>query len=211
MGKCQLAKSLKEKNRWHLWFAIAANAVAFYAVLQAKDIAISGIKSLLTGASSILPVGLAILVTTVINGILSPDAKARVVFLRWHHALPGHRAFTEYAPADPRIDMAKLKRACGNKLPSDPAEQNQTWYRLYKSVAKHPAVDQVHRDFLLMRDYAAFAALCIVVLGPLAFIEAQSWRISLAYLVGLILQFLFVRQAAVTYGMRFVTNVMANK
>ena len=109
------------------------------------------------------------IVTTVANGLISAEAKARLVFLRWRHALPGHRAFSKYAASDPRIDVAKLKKVCGNKFPEDPVEQNRTWYRLYKAVEGNPSVVQVQRDFLLMRDYAALAALFAVVFGAVTF------------------------------------------
>lgn len=202
-----MAKSIKDQNRWQLWFAIVANVVAFYVLMQWDEITVAGIKALVMKAPNILPLGLTVIVITVINGFLPSDAKARIVFLRWKHALPGHRAFSELAPKDPRIDMARLKRACGNKLPSDPDEQNQVWYRLYKSVEKYPSVEYVQRDFLLMRDYACF----IVLFGGAAFIELTSVRAVVIYLGAMIVQFILVRQAAVNYGRRFVTTVMAEK
>jgi len=206
-----LAKSLKDQNRWHLWLAMAANIIVFYALMQSDEIAISGFKVLIDQATHLLPVGLAIVVTTVVNGLMSADAKARLVFLRWRHALPGHRAFSQYAMSDSRIDVAKLKKACGNKFPDDPAEQNSTWYRLYKSVDKASAVVQVQRDFLLTRDYAAFSALCAIAFGLAALAKVQPLRVSLAYLAFLVLQFMLARQAAANYGARFVTTVMAHK
>jgi hypothetical protein len=206
-----VAKSIKDQNRWQLWFAIAANVIAFYVLMQWDEITASGIKALISRAGNIFPVGLAIVVTTVVNGLLSPEAKARIVFLRWTHALPGHRAFSKFALKDSRIDLTRLKKACGNKFPDDAAEQNSTWYRLYKSVEKMPSVEHVQRDFLLMRDYATFAALCIFVFGVAAFVEVGSRQASLLYVVGLLIQFLLVRQAAANYGNRFVTTVMAEK
>jgi hypothetical protein len=151
------AKSLKEQNRWQLWLTTAANAVALYAVCQSDAFAAQGFRALFDQASNLLPVGLAVVVTTVANGLLPSAVKDRLVFLRWRHALPGHRAFSRSAPSDPRIDMARLKRALGNKLPADPEQENRTWYRLYKEVETKPAVRQVHQDFLLMRDYAGMA------------------------------------------------------
>jgi hypothetical protein len=206
-----VAKSIKDQNRWQLWFVIAANVVAFYVLMQWDEMTTSGIKALISRAGNILPVGLAIVVTTVVNGLLSPEAKARIVFLRWTHALPGHRAFSELALKDSRIDLMRLKKACGNKFPDGPAEQNSTWYRLYKSVEKKPSVEHVQRDYLLMRDYATFAALCIFVFSVAAFVEVESRQALLLYVVGLLIQFLLVRQAAANYGNRFVTTVMAEK
>jgi hypothetical protein len=51
--------------------------------------------------------------------------KARLVFLRWRHALPGHRAFSKYAVRDPRIDVSSLEKLHGGSLSVDPVEQNQ--------------------------------------------------------------------------------------
>jgi hypothetical protein len=48
-----------------------------------------------------------------------------------------------------------LQRALGNKLPVDPEAENAAWYRIYLEVQNVPAVQQVHRDFLLLRDYTA--------------------------------------------------------
>ena len=109
------------------------------------------------------------------------DVRNGSEILTARHALPGHRAFTEYASSDARIDLSKLKKVCGNKFPSDPVEQNRTWYRLYKTVEGNPAVSHVHRDFLLMRDYAGLAALFMIFFGTAALIEVPSWRASLTY------------------------------
>jgi hypothetical protein len=103
-------KSLKEQNRWQLWLILAANVVAFYFVLQSDVLSTAGLKGIFATVSNLLPIGLAIVVTTVLNGVLKSSVKDRLVFLRWKDALPGHRAFSEYGPADPRIDMAALKK-----------------------------------------------------------------------------------------------------
>jgi hypothetical protein len=204
-------KSLKEQNRWQLWLVIAANVVAFYFVLQSDVLSTAGLKGIFATVSNLLPIGLAIVVTTVLNGILKSNVKDRIVFLRWKDTLPGHRAFSKYGPADPRIDMAALKKLCANKLPTDPADQNRTWYRLYKSVEHHPSVSQVHKDFLLTRDYAGFAAIFLIVFGTAAVLAVQSWRISLGYCAALLFQWLIVRHAASTYGIRFTQTVLAEK
>ena len=96
MGKAP-RKSLKDQNRPQLWAIIAANAVAFYCVAQWDSISTAGIESLFKHAANLLPVGLTIILTTVANALISSDNKARLVFLRWKHALPGHRAFSKYA------------------------------------------------------------------------------------------------------------------
>jgi hypothetical protein len=211
LSKIASAKSLKEGNRIYVGLIIAVNSLLLYAVAQESTISVAGLKALLTESTNLLPVGFALIVTTVANGLLSADTKARLVFLRLKHALPGHKAFSKYAASDPRVDISSLKKICGNKFPEDPVEQNRTWYRLYKTVEGNPSVLQVQRDFLLMRDYVGLAALFVVVFGAVALVEVPSWRVSLTYCLFLVMQLVLVRQAASTYGIRFVTTVLAEK
>lgn len=202
-------KPLKEQNRWQLWLVVAFNCLFLYSVAQANAVRIEGLRAAFTDANNLAPVGFALVLTTVLNGLLSADAKARLVFLRWHHALPGHRAFSLHAEADPRIDPAALLKLHGSALPAEPVEQNRVWYRMYKGVEKEPSVVQAHRDFLLLRDYTGLSALFLVFLGATAFYVIASPAVRLVYLVLLLLQYGFVRQAASNYGVRMVTTVLA--
>lgn len=205
------AKSLKDENRWQLWLTIALNAVVFYTVAQSDAIAATGWKGLFAAAPDLLPVGFAFIVTSVANGLLSANIKARLVFLRWTHALPGHRAFSKHAPADPRIDLDQLKKYLGNKLPGGPEAENKVWYRIFKEVEAAPEVQHIHREFLFIRDYTGFSALFFVGLGVAALVLVQSWRVALIYCLVLLLQFIVVRHVAATYGARFVCTVLAVK
>lgn len=205
------SKSLKDQNRWQLWLTIALNAVVFYSVNQSVGIAEIGWKALIPEATNLLPVGLAFAVTSVANGLLNASWKARLVFLRWQHALPGHRAFSKYALADPRIDVDQLKRLLGSGWPEGPEAENRAWYRIFKAVEAAPEVQHIHREFLMMRDYAGFSALFVIGLGAAAIALVHSWRIPAVYCLVLVLQFLVVRHAAATYGERFVCTVLAVK
>jgi hypothetical protein len=133
-------KSLKEQNRWQIWAIIVANTVFLYAVIEANAIELDGIRSVFTDTAKLVPFGLAFVVATVLNGLLPAELKARLVFLRWRNALPGHRAFSQYINSDPRIDPTAVQKAVGGSLPVDPVEQNRMWYRLYKTVENDPAV-----------------------------------------------------------------------
>jgi hypothetical protein len=206
------SKSLKDQNRWHLWLLIAVNAAAFYAALNFSDFESSGLRALINSATQLLlPVGLATVVTTIANGLVSTDMKARLVFLRWHHALPGNRAFSKYAQRDPRIDRVKLAQLIDVKSLSTPEAENAAWYRLYKEVHNDPSVLQVHREFLLLRDYTGLAALFLIGFGAVALFTVQPARVLVAYCLLLAVQFMVVRHAAATYGVRFVTTVLAIK
>jgi len=202
-------KSLKEQNRWQIWLIIAVNSLFLYGVVEANAIEIDGIRSIFTDASKLVPFGLAVVVATVLNGLLPASAKARLVFLKWRNPLPGHRAFSRCMSADPRIDPAAVQRAIGGPLPVDAVEQNQVWYRLYKKVENDPAISQVHRDFLLTRDYTALAVLFLIFYGGAGYYSIPSLKIATIYAVLLLIQCIVVRQAAFHYGIRFVTSVLA--
>ncbi len=204
-------KSLKDQNRLPLWITIAVNFAVFYMVAQSDALALSGLKGFVTGAANLLPVGLALIVTSIANGLLSADMKARLVFLRWHHALPGHQAFSKYGPADPRVDMDRVKKLLGGKLPIRPNDENRTWYRLfYKPVENEAAILHTHREFLFARDYASFAFLFLVGFGP-AVVFMDTLKVALTYWAILLAQFLTVRQVAANYGVRLVTTALARK
>ena len=82
---------------------------------------------------------------------------------------------------------------------------------MYKEVHNEPSVHQVHREFLLLRDYAGLAALFLVGFGAVAIFTVQPTRVLAVYCVLLMAQFIIVRHAAATYGIRFVTTVLALK
>jgi hypothetical protein len=204
-------KSLKEKNRWSLWIIVAANALFFAAVARANAIDIGSLRSLVGHPQKLASLGFTVLIATVLNGVLSTESKARLVFLRWHNALPGHRAFSEYVRSDPRIEPARLEKILGSTFPLDPVDQNRAWYRIYKTVEKEPAVAQVHQDYLLLRDYTGLAVLFFVFNGTIGLYAISSLRAYGFYLCILFAQYVVARQAASHYGVRFVTTVLAHK
>jgi hypothetical protein len=124
--------------------------------------------------------------------------------------LPGCRAFTHLAASDPRVDVHALERVLG-PLPTDPRGQNALWYRLYKTVEGEPAVVQVHRAFLLARDYTCLSLMILAVLGTAGAIQIGEFAGKAVYVAMLALQFVLAGQAARNNGRRFVTTVLAIK
>ncbi len=144
----------------------------------------------------------------VLTGLISPANKARLVFWKWKHALPGHAAFSLLAPKDPRIDMALLGEKIGS-VPTDPEMQNRLWYSLYKQEANKPAVAEAHRVFLLARDLSC-VSLLFAVFGPwsLAFFgHTFSW--ILVYFAAMVVHYIVLAVVAQNHGRRFVCNVLA--
>jgi hypothetical protein len=202
---------LKDVNRMQLWLIIAANVVIFFAAQHEQTILALDLKGLLASAANFAPVSIAVVITTLLNGLISADMKARLVFLRWTYALPGHRAFSKYALRDPRISVDNLTQAISGKVPNDPSEQNALWYSFYKSYKNEPSVIHVHREFLLIRDYTALALLFLIVFGTSSWLFFPTSQGALFYSICLVAQLLLARQAAATYGVLFVTTVLAEK
>ncbi len=205
-----MADSLKDKNRLGLFGLMAANLAVFYTAVQNDAIFAGDWMAFVRHLDAALPAGVGIALTGIINAQLTPEAKSRIVFLRWNNPLPGSEAFTRYAYCDPRVDIASVERAHG-PFPTDPRKQNELWYRLYKSVESEPAVMQVHRAFLFARDYACLTLMMAIVLGIAGFLQIPSTGTALSYLVVLVLQFALASQAARNHGRRFVTTVLALK
>lgn len=202
--------SLKGQNLPGLYALMAANLAVFYGVVQHDALVGADWVELAGRLGETVPAAVALALTGVLNALLSPEAKARIVFFRWRDPLPGAEAFTRHAQDDPRVDLAALQTACG-PLPVTPREQNALWYRLYKSVEADPSVTQVHRAFLFTRDYACLGLCMCVVLGVAGFVQIPSTRTALGYFALLVAQFLLARRAARNHGVRFVTTVLALK
>lgn len=144
----------------------------------------------------------------ILSSLISSDHKAILVFWRLQHPLPGARAFSVHAPADPRIDLEKLKKNVG-EFPSAQREQNSKWYGLYKQVDSDPSVVDSHKNYLLFRDIAAMSLLLVPAL-PLVMhlngVDSTRMSVSAAWFLG---QYLITAFAARTTGIRFVQNVLA--
>lgn len=205
-----MATSLKGQNNLGLYAVMAANLALFYGVVQHDAILAGDWAAAARQIGDVIPTGIGIALTGLLNAQLSAEAKARVVFLRWHDPLPGSEAFTKHVHSDPRVDLAAIERLCG-PLPTAPRDQNALWYKMYKSVSSEPAVNQVHRAFLFTRDYACLAVFAFAILGVAGFMQIPSRATAFGFLALLAAQFLLARRAARNHGVRFVTTVLALK
>lgn len=203
-------ESLKDANRLPLFAVVAANLVAFYGVVQSDAIAGADWRAIIHELPEAAPAGLGLVLVGILNAQLPANLKARIVFGRWNNALPGSRAFTEYAHKDSRVDLDKLRAKLG-ELPTDPVLQNRAWYKFYKSIEDQPAVAQVHRDFLFTRDYACMALIMILLLGSVGLLQIPSVQTAWGYIGLLVLQFVLAWRAARNHGQRFVCTVLARK
>jgi hypothetical protein len=202
--------SLKKANYPWLLLVLAYNLAILEVAIRSNALFADGWIALTRDWTNALPGALGVLFVGLLNSQLSADAKARLVFWRWSNPLPGSEAFTRWAPADSRVDLATLERTHG-ELPTDPVEQNRLWYKIYKSVDDDPSVVQAHREFLLYRDYACLALLAVPILGVVGLHLIPSTNTALPYLALLVGQCLLAIRAGRTNGRRLVTNVLALK
>jgi hypothetical protein len=198
-------KTLNAQNLGWIWAVAAADAVTLAAVAfpSLTDAAVSWIASARAASASLAP-----FIVLLLTSLLPSEAKAALVFWRVRDVLPGHRAFSKHAPADPRIDLEKLRAAVG-PFPVEPRDQNSAWYRLFKSVETNPIVAEAHRYFLLFRDVAAMS-IVLAVIVPLALwllgAGAKAVWISLGFFA---VQYLGAAIAARHHGVRLVCDVLA--
>lgn len=203
-----IGASLKDSTRWPLLVTFLLNVAVFYLAVKTGRLVLGDAGSLLNAWQNILPGGIGLIFTSVFNEFLGSEDKARLVFWKRRHPLPGSEAFSKHGPVDPRVDMEALRKKLGT-LPNDPRDQNVLWYRLYKSVSADPAVTHVHRNYLFTRDYAVLSFILIPVLGLSGFWMIPSLETAWSYLGILVVQYLVVRQAAKNHGIRLVTTVLA--
>ena len=199
--------SLKEKNTLLLWSFFIFNIAVFIFLFFADyfDAFTKDYKTMLSLRSS--GILIAPLVLFIVNGLLSSNQKAILVFWRVKYPLPGARAFSIHAPNDPRVNMTNLQTLHGT-LPVSERDQNELWYNIYKAHTKDIVLAKSHKDFLLGRDITAVAFLFILLVG-IPFLFFGTSPLCWIYLGGLVLQYLLTAVVAQNHGRRFVTNVLA--
>lgn len=199
---------LKNSYKWQLRAMAIVNVAAFWVFVFSRG-GISEFQTLINSIS--IKDGIVALlspvVTLTLDGLLSADAKARLVYWRYLNPLPGSRAFSQHLKQESRADPELLAELWGT-FPTDPAQQNRLWYRMYKSVDGEIRIHEAHRAWLFSRDLTAYSALFLIIFGIITLITEAPWVSIRWYLVGLLVQYLVMMISARTYGVRFVRTVL---
>jgi len=183
-----------------LYLSFSANAELSMVAIQAR---FEGLRL----KDGIVMVLMPVLVL-VLSGMIPSSMKEIIVFWRIKHALPGCRAFSKLAPHDKRIDMTVLRQKLGT-LPTDPREQNATWYKLLKQYSGITTVERAHKYFLLSRDLSTIALL-FAVFGCLGLVvTASSLSIIAEYAIVFGIHYVVLALVARNHGNRLVCNVLA--
>lgn len=200
---------LKDSYKSRLYVVAAVNVVLFWAlIIFRSDFSMTwtllssvSIKERIIGL--ITPIGVFVL-----DGLLSADTKARVVYWRYKHPLPGSRAFSEHLKEETRADPDRLVQQWG-VFPDAPAGQNRLWYRIYRSVEKEIRVHEAHRAWLFARDLTAYTFLFLIIFGIATLVSGTLWPVGWGYIATLAIQYVSAMTAARNYGARFVCTVLA--
>lgn len=202
--------SLKAENGRAIWLLVSADIVVIVLALTGFAFTQASLSELAQSAfvRGVLFAAAGPLVAVFLNDLLPSNAKASIIFWRFKDALPGHRAFSEHAEADPRIDMAALKARIG-EFPQSPRDQNTCWYKLFQKHQSNVIVGESHKRFLLFRDSCSLTLL-ILAIAWIAF-ALSGVPVGLQALVagGLAAQFLWLSMSARNTGIRLVQNVLA--
>ncbi|MFL0681953.1 MAG: hypothetical protein ACJLTB_02015 [Algoriphagus aquaeductus] len=142
----------------------------------------------------------------ILNGILTSDQKAFLVFWKFRNTLPGHRAFTKYAKIDARVNLDRLVQLHGD-LPTDEKEQNKLWYRLYRNNRVETVISKAHQNFLLARDLTSLSFLFL--LCSLGMFIVFNFKPSFIYASIVIFEYLIMMRLAQNHGRKFVRDVLA--
>lgn len=207
-------KSLKAQNARLIRAAMIAHAIAFtwIALEPAKLVKSSPVQLTAKLETMAVPgsasLGLIVIASLVLLGLIPPNWRDRLIHLRWHHPLPGSRAFTIVGPTSSHVDMAVLTTKLG-ALPSEPGEQNRLFYRIYKPLRDDVSVCDPHRRYLAARDIGTITALLIVPLPLLAVAINNNVARSGAYAACLLVAYLLCAISAKNYGWRMVQHVLA--
>jgi len=205
-------ESLKSQYLFKLWIFIGFNFILFWMILVSKDINITELtqfEKYLTAKSSVIA-SFAPIISIVLNGLLSSNAKVILVFWRIKYPLPGSRVFSDLAKKDLRINLEKIREKYGY-LPKDSIEQNKLWYRIYKLHESKITILDSHKNYLLCRDLTGLSAIFLVVFTIFTLIFVGVKMRTFYYVLYLFIQFLFLSIAAQNYGNRFVCNVLAEE
>ena len=90
----QKEKSLKDQNNSSLVTILIVNIAVFAVALKTDQLLAADYQEILKQWQALIPAGVGAVLIGVINGLLNSQAKARLVFWRWHDPLPGSRAFS---------------------------------------------------------------------------------------------------------------------
>lgn len=204
--------SLKDQNKPVKIIAFFLLAVLYSWIVETPIIDVgaafdgAGLKGLVN-TKSLIFISLSI-ASLALDGLAPKHIKEKIVHRRFQNPLPGCRAFTDIAQNDSRIDMDAIEAKYG-PLPTAPAEQNKTFYKISKSCQDAVGVKDAHRSYLLFRDLT-FDTYVLSILATIytAIFGVGVFKAVIVLVAGIGAAFL-LSVIATNFANRFVCNVLA--
>lgn len=203
-------KSLKSQNNKYLWSFILFNTLLFLIAFFDYDFRYTTIKSILdefTLKNGFI-IFLSPVVSIVLNGLLTSNQKAVIVFWKIKYPLPSERVFSSMIHNDPRLDLKVLKQKY-DAIPTDPIEQRQLWYKIYKKNQNGLIVLDSHKAFLLTRDLCTLAFIFLILFSIVILFSSSNHK--LLFIGYMSIQYLLLSLSARNYGNKFTLNVLAEE
>jgi hypothetical protein len=202
-----MEKSIKKSNRKYIVLFIGINLLIFLHytnILTIEKLKINDYAKLLQPVS--LAALIFIILSIILEGLLSNKWKYFLIFFKLKHQLPGHRSFSELALKDPRIDEKKLKTILGESYPATPEEQNTIWYKYYCSCSNERKVFEAQKYFLLLRDLYSITIILIPIISFFYFLIVGN--LNLPHIIALFIFALVTLISTRNYANGFVCNVL---
>lgn len=207
-------KSLKEQNIWLINIAVLLHILVFFWITVqpialfdlSQDDLLKRLQSLL--APSAISLGVICILRLVLLGMIPSGLRDKLVHWRMKNPLPGSKAFTKIGVDDPRVNLDALANQ-HSSLPTDPAEQDQLFYHIYKKRQNETGVLDAHKSYLAMRDISVLNLMFLLILSPLAYYMIGTIQGVNGYVLALIIVFILTSFTAQNYARRMVENVLA--
>jgi hypothetical protein len=205
--------TLKQKNQPQLVVFFATNVLVIWGALlgwnQVSVLLNEVFKGDLSAVGKLLIIPAMAGVIGLIGWSLPKEFKETLVFWRTgQRRLPSSEAFTKIAPADPRIDMAKLAKRIG-EVPIAADKQNALWYSIYRTHSKEASVNDANGAYLLYRDMTALILFLVAAVITSSLVNAGAVNAFALVLAGLIIEMAVAMFSARNAGVRLVANVLA--
>jgi len=206
--------SLKAQNAWLIRAVLGIHVLVFaYVAFEPVVLAqLAGPNALEKAKPALAPgsLSLAIIVLAklVLLGFVPARWRDRLIHWRWHHPLPGSRAFSKFGPTDPRVDMVRLETAYG-PLPTDPGDQGRLFYKIYSAYGDTVGVLDAHRSYLAARDIGIINLILFILFPGVAWWATGDGVRTAIYAGALFFAYVLMAVAAQVYGVRLVENTLA--
>jgi hypothetical protein len=207
-------KSLKEQNANLIRAGMVGHMLAF-AWIAADPLKLVSVGSGTladklehVAAPGTAALGLIVIASLLLLGLINPNWRDRIMHWRWHNPLPGSRAFSVVGPSSAHVDMGVLGLRHG-PFPTDGREQNQLFYKVYRDYRDDVGVRDAHGRYLAARDIGTITFVLMLVLPWLAWWANGNLARSAAYALGLFAVYAACVVAAKNYSWRMVQHVLA--